>query len=243
MPTLFVVVPLFNEPGTLDECIDSVMKIGLPAGWRVRVVLVDDGSDNPTKAATDGVARKHLGSLTLITHSANKGKGAALRTGFEAVVATSTDECDSVAIQDADLEYDPHDLVKLLTASLSATPPLAIFGNRWHRGATAPGLRGWIHMRGNRLLTRASNIATGLRVSDMECCYKLLPIGVLRKILPHLTEQRFGIEPQIASALAAAKVAVREVPVSYKPRSWQEGKKIGPIDGLRALWVIFTARK
>lgn len=240
--TLFAVIPLYNEPETLARCISQLMAITLPSQWRLRAIIVDDGSNSETKAALQELVASGGDRLRVISHQVNRGKGAALQTGFAAAVQESTSSSDAVVIQDADLEYDPRDIVSLLKASLEMNPSGAVFGNRWHRGAVGSGIKGWIHMRGNRLITRASNLATGLRLSDMECCYKLVPMPVMGAILPKLTEERFGIEPQIAAALARAGVPVREVPVAYRPRSFKEGKKIGSIDALRALWVILTSR-
>ncbi|GDY05627.1 glycosyl transferase [Phycisphaerae bacterium] len=242
MPILFVVIPVFNEPATLGDCVRKVAAVALPTAWTLRIVLINDGSDSATRFATEQLAAQFSNSLTLLHHPVNRGKGAALQTGFAHVVRTSNDERDAMIIQDADLEYDPNDFVHLIRAIESNATNCSAFGNRWHNGSVQPGAKGWLHMRANRLLTTLSNLATGLRVTDMECCYKIIPVEALRKILPLLTENRFGIEPQIAAALARTGVLVVEVPVSYSPRSFKEGKKIGPIDGFRALWVIFRSK-
>lgn len=242
MPTLFVVMPAFNEPATLGECVRRVLSVQLAAPWIIHIVLVDDGSEAQTARAAEALAKEFPTVLTLLRHSINRGKGAALQTGFAHAIEASQCELDAIIIQDADLEYDPHDFVNLLAVFESSGTTNAVFGNRWHRGIVQSGVRGWIHMRANRLLTSASNLATGLKVHDMECCYKLIRIPTLRMILPSLTEQRFGIEPQIAAALAQIGATVCEIPVSYEPRSFQSGKKIGPIDGIRAIWVIIQSK-
>lgn len=242
MPILYVVIPVFNESATLGDCVRRVVAVSLPAAWNLHIVLINDGSDSATRFATEQLAAQFPNSLTLLHHPVNRGKGAALQTGFAHVVRTSRDERDAMIIQDADSEYDPNDFASLIHAIESNGTNCSAFGNRWHKGSVQTGAKGWLHMRANRLLTTLSNLATGLRVTDMECCYKIIPVVVLRKILPALTENRFGIEPQIAAALARSGVLVVQVPVSYAPRSFKDGKKIGPIDGLRALWVIFRSK-
>jgi hypothetical protein len=160
-------------------------------------------------------------------------------TGCSAVLTRATDS-DAMLVQDADLEYDPADFRALL-AALSSPSIGAVFGNRWGTGSKRTGYR-HMHALANRTLTWISNQATGLGVHDMECCYKLLRIPALRTVLPWLSEERFGIEPQIAAALARAHIRVAEVPVQYSPRTFAEGKKIRWTDGVRALWVIVRER-
>ncbi len=238
VPTLFVVMPIFNEPTTFRGSLARVQSVVLPVGWTLAPILVDDGSDSATASEIDAVVRAADPPLAFERHAVNRGKGAALQSGFARAIALARDPNDAVIIQDADLEYDPNDFVALLNALEPAPAKSAVFGNRWHGRSTRTGWKSRIHRRGNRLLTRASNLATGLVISDMECCYKLFSVRVLREILPALTENRFGIEPQIAAALARVGVRVVEAPVSYAPRSLRAGKKIGPRDGIRALWVI-----
>lgn len=238
MPTLFAVVPLYNEPTTLTPSLRRAINASLPPEWRVHIVLIDDGSDSETKRALTAAEAEFKGAMTTLRHERNHGKGAAVTTGFRHISESSTDASDAVVIHDADLEYDPADLSALVRALESLGTRGAALGNRWHRGAVRAGAKGWLHMGVNKFLTRWSNARCGLRLNDMECCYKALRIGVVREILPYLTEQRFGIEPQLVAALAALGVPWTEVPVSYAPRTRAEGKKIGPLDGLRALWVV-----
>ena len=240
MPTLFVVVPYFNEPRTLAACIDRLQSSRLPAGWSRHVVLVDDASEPTGRSAADAVAGRDPTTLTLLRHPVNAGKGAALMTGFDWILARARDE-DAALVHDADLEYDPADHVALVGA-LAADPLVAVFGDRWHGAAIRPGAVAWLHRTGNRALTALSNAVSGLRVHDMECCSKLLRIPLLRTIRPWLSEPRFGIEPQLTAAIARARGSVREVPVRYEARGFSEGKKIGMRDGLRALWVIVRER-
>jgi len=242
MRTLFVIMPVFNEAATLAACMQRVIAVRLPQTWSMSVVLVDDGSDAQTQAAAQAIAVALGERVRLLRHAHNKGKGAALQTGMTEALQRSASDSDAVIIQDADLEYDPQDYVSLLGALDAAPKRTAVFGNRWHPQHVPASNYARLHRSANRLLTLASNALTGLRVSDMECCYKLMRCSDLRSILPHLTEQRFGIEPQIAAALAAEGVAIVEVPVSYAPRSVRAGKKIGPRDAIRALFVILRSK-
>jgi len=142
--------------------------------------------------------------------------------------------------QDGDLEYDPSDW-RALVEALPPAPLAAVIGNRWAQ-ASLPTTWRRLHAGANRLLTSCSNMLTGLRLADMECGFKLLRVPLLRRVLPWLSEDRFGVEPQLVAALARVRAEVREVPVSYDPRDRSRGKKIGPIDGLRAIWVIVAER-
>ena len=240
MPTLFVVVPYFNEPRTLGPCIDRLQAAPLPTGWSRHIVLVDDASAPAGRSAADVIAASGRPGLELLRHAVNAGKGAALMTGFDWVLSRASDD-DAVLVHDADLEYDPADHAPLVRA-LTPDPMVAVFGDRWHGAAIRPGILAWLHRSGNRALTAMSNAVSGLRVHDMECCSKLLRIPLLRRIRPRLSEPRFGIEPQLTAAIARAGGSVREVPVRYEARGFSDGKKIGMRDGLRALWVIVRER-
>jgi glycosyltransferase involved in cell wall biosynthesis len=240
MPTLFVVVPYFNEPRTLGPCIDRLQAAPLPTGWSRHIVLVDDASAPAGRSAADVIAASGRPGLDLLRHAVNAGKGAALMTGFDWVLSRASDD-DAVLVHDADLEYDPADHAPLVRA-LTPDPMVAVFGDRWHGAAIRPGIVAWLHRSGNRALTAMSNAVSGLRVHDMECCSKVLRIPLLRRIRPRLSEPRFGIEPQLTAAIARAGGSVREVPVRYEARGFSDGKKIGMRDGLRALWVIVRER-
>lgn len=239
MPILHVVMPVFNEGPTLAEIVRRVLEAPMPAGWSVRLVMIDDGSRPDAAQATASCASNSGSGVQLIVHPHNRGKGAALMTGFIAVLARASGT-DAMLVQDADLEYDPADFRALVDAL--ADPSIgAVFGNRWGGNRERTNYRR-LHAFANRTLTWVSNRATGLGVHDMECCYKLLRIPVLRTVQPWLSEERFGIEPQIAAALARAHIRVAEVPVKYSPRTFAEGKKIRWTDGVRALWVIVRER-
>jgi len=245
--TLHVVIPFYDEPTTLEPCVRRVLAAPLPAGWRLEIVLVDDHSPSAGGAAATALhealtAEGH--AVRLFRHASNRGKGAAVRSGFDAILSHSVDpatDLDVALIQDADLEYDPHDYAALL-APLIAGEADAVFGNRWHGAVTRRGAYGFVHRLGNRSLTGLSNLLTGLRVRDMECCYKAIPLGVLRRLRPMLTEDRFGIEPQIAAALARLDCRVGQVDVAYDPRGFGAGKKIRPRDAVAAVHVMLRER-
>jgi glycosyltransferase involved in cell wall biosynthesis len=279
MPTLHIVMPVFNEARTLRACVERVLRAPLPAGWERRIEMVDDRSseenfrvvqqivqelacaaDDPTLArGARGFEQKHptlargAGSdsgrekpvIRLHRHAVNRGKGAALQTGFDAVLGdASTREDDLVIIQDADLEYDPNDYAALMQVMVQGgdVGADAALGTRWGGHNPVRGIARRIHSAGNGMLTIASNLMTGLRVRDMECCYKVFRVDVLRRLRPMLTEERFGIEPQMVAGLSRLKARVAEVAVSYHPRSVEEGKKIGWKDAMRAMWVIMRER-
>jgi glycosyltransferase involved in cell wall biosynthesis len=245
MPALHVVVPIYNERSTLDACLDRIVAASLPAPWTRALWLVDDHSEPAAYAGAETAARRLRAAghrVALLRHEVNRGKGAALRTGFDAILSAHPDPGDLAVIQDADLEYDPSDFAALM-APIIAGEANVVIGTRW-RGCAAPprSLKRRVHAWGNGVLTALSNLMTGYRVSDMECCYKLMTADVLRRVRPMLTEDRFGVEPQLVASLARLGERVREVPVRYDPRSVAEGKKIGIRDGLRALWVIARER-
>lgn len=230
---LSVVVPMFNERDNAPLLVADVCDALADCPWPWELIVVDDGSTDGTRdLLTQGPALDPR--VRVVLHGRNQGKGAALRTGFREARGRF------VLVQDADLEYDPSDYPALVAAA-SAPGTDAVFGNRWERAPRDTGYRR-LHAAANGLLTRASNLATGLGVRDMECCYKLLPVPLLRRVRPWLSEERFGIEPQIAAALARLGARVAEVPVGYAPRSFSQGKKIRWTDGVRAIWVIARER-
>ncbi|MEE2973062.1 MAG: glycosyltransferase family 2 protein [Planctomycetota bacterium] len=230
MPVLHVVIPFLDEESTLGGIVDRLATCGWPEGWRSRIVLVDDGS-GPDDAETARRLAEERDAIDLVRHPRNLGKGAALRTGF-ALVLEDAGEDDLVAVQDADLEYSPEELVLLVEAMIASRADAA-FGNRW--GEHAAGRVRRVHRLGNQFLTWLSNRLTGLSLSDMECCFKMMRVPVLRTVLPDLDEDRFGIEPQMTASLARHDARIVEIDVSYEPRSFAEGKKIGPRDAVAAV--------
>ena len=189
------------------------------------IILVDDCSRDGTREHLEGLADPEL---RVLAHEVNQGKGAALRTGFKAATG------DVVIIQDADLEYDPAEYPKLLAPILDGRADV-VYGSRFLGGETHRVLYFW-HSVGNRFLTLMSNMMTNLNLTDMETCYKVFRADVLKRI--EVEENRFGFEPEITAKVAKLHVRVYEVGISYAGRTYEEGKKIGWKDGVRAIWCI-----
>lgn len=227
-PLLSVVIPVYNERATLGELVRRVRAVPLAK----EIILIDDGSSDGTREIMQSMAGDP--ELVLVYHPVNRGKGAALRTGF--VHAKG----DIVLIQDADLEYDPADYQRLLEPILAGDAD-AVFGSRF-LSLDARRSQTWWHRLGNRALTTLSNFCTGLKLTDMETCYKVFRREVIQAIAPGLQQERFGIEPELTAKLAATGCRVREVAVGYAPRGYRDGKKIGWRDALQALWCIWRYR-
>jgi len=222
---LTVVIPVYNERETIRRIVERVLAAEVP-GVVIDVIVVDDHSTDGTRRvleSLDGQPR-----LRLITHERNRGKGAALRTGFAAAGG------EAVLVQDADLEYDPADYPRLLAPLLDGRADV-VFGSRFAGGQTHRVLYFW-HAAGNRLLTLLSNMLTNLNLTDMECGYKVFRRSVLERIT--IREDRFGVEPELTAKVARLRVPIYEVGIAYHGRTYEEGKKIGWRDGLRALWCI-----
>jgi len=219
-----VVVPVYNEERTVVTLLKRVLAAGMDLK---EIVVIDDGSKDSTRekvadlAATDPRVR-------LLPQRQNCGKGAALRAGFAAATG------DIVVVQDADLEYDPAELPRLLQPIHDGTADV-VFGSRFIGGGAHRVHLFW-HMVGNQVLTLLSNMCTNLNLTDMECCYKAFRREVIQSI--QLEEDRFGFEPEVTAKIAKKKVRLYEVGVSYFGRSYAEGKKIGWKDGFRALYCI-----
>ena len=231
-PCLSVVMPCYNERETVLACVEAVLE----SPWVQELIIIDDGS-------TDGT-RDILASFTdlrvrVILQPQNGGKGSALRTGFELAAG------DYVIIQDADLEYEPTDYEKILRPLVSGRADV-VYGSRFAGGEPHRVVYFW-HMVGNKFLTLVSNMFTNLNLTDMETCYKCFRREVIQSI--DLRENRFGIEPELTGKVAAGGWRVYEVGISYDGRTYEEGKKIGWKDGVRAIVCIvryspmFTRRK
>lgn len=233
MPTLHLLIPFLNEAATLEQIVERVQASRLPEEWTRSITLVDDGSEESTAAIGRAIASSD-DTITLLRNETNQGKGSAVQTGLRAILEVASDE-DAVAIQDADLEYDPNDLASLLEVLMAEGADAAI-GDRWATPLSTFKRR--LHRFGNRALTRLSNARTRLHLRDMECCYKVLRVPTARTVLPELTELRFGIEPQLAASLARHGCSVVQASVSYSPRGVDQGKKIGVRDGIEAIRVI-----
>lgn len=221
---LSVVVPVFNEEKTLRSIVRRILDTKVPC----EIVLVDDGSSDGSAAILDEL--KSWPAVRVFRHERNQGKGAAIRTGFQHA------QGDVVVIQDADLEYDPHDFLHLLRPILEDKADI-VYGSRFSSN-DRPVARYW-HQTGNRAITMMSNMFTNLKLSDVETCYKMMRRETLACVLPSLKESGFGIELELTAKLARIPdVRFYELPISYSPRGYAEGKKIGWRDGLRALWCI-----
>jgi len=219
---LSVIVPAYNEAATIASLVRLVREVPL----KLEVIAVNDASTDGTGATLDGLLAAGLVDR-VIHHAVNRGKGAAFRTG----IAAATGQV--IVAQDADLEYDPRELPKLMEP-IRAGQADAVFGSRF-QGGPRRVLFFW-HAVGNRLLTLLSNMFTNLNLSDMETCYKMVRADLL-KSLP-LVSNRFGIEVELTARLAHAGARIWELPITYSGRTYAEGKKITWRDGAAALWYI-----
>ncbi len=231
--TLSVVIPCYNEAATLREIVAAVQALASDS-LVIEILIVDDCSTDGSLAVAETLAAA-FPSVRVLRHSSNQGKGAALKTGF--LSATG----DFVCVQDADLEYDPQDFLKMLRPLLAGEADV-VFGSRYLQRHERRVLRWW-HSTMNKFLTLCSNVASDLALTDMETCYKMFTSEVVREIAPHLQERRFGFEPECVAAVARGMRQkgwrVCECAVRYRPRTFLDGKKIGWRDGVRALWCIF----
>ena len=217
-----VLMPVFNEAATVSHAISRVRMVPM----NMEIICVDDCSTDGTRSELQRLLVS--GEIDhLVTHEVNRGKGAAIRSALAKATG------DVVVVQDADLEYDPTDILKLLGPVQDGRAD-AVFGSRF-RGEVSRVLYYW-HSVGNGLLTMLSNMVTNLNLSDMETCYKLVRTDLMRS-LP-LASDRFGFEPEITARLSQSRARIYEVPISYSGRTYAEGKKIRWTDGAAALWHI-----
>ena len=223
---LSIVIPVYNECRFMAAVIDRVRNAPLPPGLERQIIVVDDCSTDGTREWLQG-ADVRDGGLKILFHEVNRGKGAALRTGFTAA------DGDIVVVQDADLEYDPREFPALLEPILDGRADV-VFGTRF-LGSTHRVLYYW-HSVGNWVLTTLSNMLSNINLTDMECCYKMFRRDVLERIT--LRENRFGFEPEVTAKVARIGCRIYEVPVSYAGRTYSEGKKINWRDGVWALLCI-----
>ena len=221
-----VVVPVYNEAGTIAAVIDRLRTIELPAPREI--IIVNDGSRDATRGVLDALPPQD--NVTIVHCEQNRGKGHAVRLGFSRAAGTI------VAIQDADLELDPAQLSELVAPILSGAERV-VYGSRFlSRPADLP----WLNYAANRFLTGATNLLYGSRVTDMETCYKIMRTDVARSL--DLTADRFDIEPEITAKLLRAGHRIAELPVRFSPRSRASGKKIGWKDGVAAVVTLVKYR-
>lgn len=221
-----MVIPCYNEEATIQSLINLV----LDSKWVAEIIVVDDGSKDRSRQILASIDNA---KVRVVLHEVNKGKGAALRTGFQH--ATS----EFVIVQDADLEYDPSEYPIVLEPLLDDRADV-VFGSRFLSGRPHRVLYFW-HSLGNKFLTLMSNMFTDLNLTDMETCYKCFRREVIQSIT--IEEDRFGFEPEITAKLAKSRVRIYEVGISYSGRTYDEGKKIGWRDGVRAVYCIVRYSK
>lgn len=223
---LSVVIPCYNEEKTLETVVNRVLAADR-CGLELEVVIVDDGSRDRSAEEMKALAGKHP-EIVAAFHAINQGKGAALRTGFQKASG------DIVLVQDADQEYDPNEYPKLLGPILDGRADV-VFGSRFKGGEECRVLYFW-HSVGNKVLTLASNMFTNINLTDMETCYKVFKREIIQAVT--IEENRFGFEPEITAKVAKMRPRIFEVGISYNGRTYEEGKKIGWRDGVRALYCI-----
>ncbi len=218
---LSVVVPVFNELNTIGRILSRVASLSL----NLELVIVDDCSTDGTREILEQI--KDLPRVTVVLKDKNEGKGAALRSGFEHVTG------DFVVVQDADLEYNPSDIPMLIQPLLKNETDV-VYGSRFIGKEQQD--ESWVHRAGNAVLTGASNLFSGLNLTDMETCYKAFNREVIDGI--SIKQNRFGVEPEITAKIARRGYRIVEVPISYESRGYDDGKKIGVKDLINAIYCI-----
>ncbi|MCZ6679091.1 MAG: glycosyltransferase family 2 protein [Candidatus Poribacteria bacterium] len=225
---LSIVIPVYNEIDTLHEILRQVKAVDV--GIEKEIILIDDYSTDGTHGILKEIEASGDKSIRIFHHKVNQGKGAALRTGFQHVTG------DVTIIQDADVEYDPQDYPKLIQPILAGEADV-VYGSRFTVGKQRALLSSYA---ANKFLTFISNLFTGLQLTDMETCYKVIRTSILREI--PLRSDRFGFEPEITAKLAKRKCRILEIPITYRGRDYAGGKKVSWKDGVAALFHIIRFR-
>ena len=226
--TLSVIVPVYNERYLVVELLTQLLAVSVPGIARLEIVVVDDGSNDGTTAVVQEFASAHGDRIQVIVQPKNEGKGAAIRTGVDATTG------DLIVIQDADLEYDPRDLSTMVRPFLEDSADV-VYGSRFAASSPRRVLY-FRHTLGNRILTFLSNLLTELNLTDVETCYKMFRASLLKSI--PIRSNDFAFEIEITAKIAKRHCRVYEVPISYRGRTYGEGKKIGWVDGFNALFAI-----
>lgn len=222
---LTVIIPCYNEKDTLEKCLDAVRDCGLK---NLEIIVIDDCSTDGTRELIKEKLMPQIDKV--LFHKRNCGKGRALRSGFRAATG------DLVIVQDADMEYDPKDYQRLMMPFVTGRMDAdVVYGSRYMRSGYYMIKHFW-HSLGNKMLTTMSNIFSDLALTDMETCYKMFRREIIQNI--KLEEERFGFEPEVTAKLAKLHCKIYEVPISYYPRDYSEGKKIGLKDAFRAFYCI-----
>jgi glycosyltransferase involved in cell wall biosynthesis len=230
MNTLSIVIPVYNEAKTIAITLEKIKSVNLQNNITKQLVIVNDCSTDDSLAAVELYKNNNPDlAIKIYNHAVNKGKGAALHTGIAAA------DGDFIVIQDADLEYNPEEYKILLQPILDGMADV-VYGSRFMGGKPHRILFFW-HTIGNKFLTLFSNMFANLNLSDMETCYKIFRAEIIKSI--HLKEKRFGFEPEVTQKIARiSNIRIYEVGISYYGRTYEEGKKIGWKDGVRALYCI-----